>query len=138
MRTLFFIGLIGVAAFMAGWFTISRDGEHTTIQFNRSEIRQDARRAIDRGREFLNEQDQQRGQAGDTLFTSRPDSAAPGGQQHYWPNQPNQPAGQGNWNNQYQRGYTPAQPASARPGQWQQPQQYPSAPAGYPPPPSQF
>ena len=40
---------------MAGWFKVNRDGDRTTIEINRSEIRQDARKAIDRGRELLQE-----------------------------------------------------------------------------------
>jgi hypothetical protein len=53
MRTIFVVGMILVAAFMAGWFTIQRDEEGTTIRINRDEIRGDTRQAIDRGREFL-------------------------------------------------------------------------------------
>ena len=53
MRTLFVIGLLLVCAFMAGWFTVHRDEEGTTIRINRDEIRGDARQALDRGREIL-------------------------------------------------------------------------------------
>lgn len=53
MRNLFILGALLVAAFMAGWFTIDRDGEQTTIKINREEIRQDARQAIDRGKDYL-------------------------------------------------------------------------------------
>lgn len=53
MRNLMILGMIGAAAFMAGWFQINRDADHTTIEFNRAEIREDARRAIERGREIL-------------------------------------------------------------------------------------
>lgn len=59
MRNLFIIGMLGVAAFTAGWFNINREGDSTTIEINRAEIRQDARRAIDRGREILDRRDQQ-------------------------------------------------------------------------------
>ena len=38
---------------MAGWFKVNRDGERTTIEINRNEIRSDAKQAIERGREFL-------------------------------------------------------------------------------------
>ena len=48
-----------VGAFMAGWFKINRDGERTTIEINRTEIRGDTRKAIDRGREFLDRHEQQ-------------------------------------------------------------------------------
>ena len=53
MRTIFVIGVLLLIAFLAGWFTVDRDQEGTTIRINRDEIRQDARQAIDRGREFL-------------------------------------------------------------------------------------
>ncbi len=53
MRTLFVIGILLVCAFLAGWFTVQRDDEGTTIRINRDEIRGDARQAIDRGRELL-------------------------------------------------------------------------------------
>ncbi len=53
MRNLFILGIIVLGAFMAGWFKVNRDGDHTTIEINRGEIRQDARKAIDRGKEFL-------------------------------------------------------------------------------------
>ena len=53
MRNLFIIGMLGVAAFMAGWFKINRDGDSTTIEINRAEIRDDARKAIEKGREVL-------------------------------------------------------------------------------------
>jgi hypothetical protein len=59
MRNLFIIGMLLVGAFMAGWFKVNRDGERTTIEINRNEIRGDARNAINRGREFLDRRDQQ-------------------------------------------------------------------------------
>ncbi|QDS88175.1 hypothetical protein EC9_23630 [Rosistilla ulvae] len=66
MRNLLILGMLLVAAFMAGWFTIDRDGEQTTIKINRDEIRQDARQAIDRGKDYLDRQNvgsQETGQA---------------------------------------------------------------------------
>ncbi|QDV68460.1 hypothetical protein Poly24_21690 [Rosistilla carotiformis] len=56
MRNIFILGILVVAAFMAGWFTIDRDGEQTTIKINRDEIRQDAKVAIERGKEYLDRQ----------------------------------------------------------------------------------
>lgn len=53
MRNLMIIGMLLMAAFMAGWFKINRDGENTTIEIDRGEIRHDAERAITRGREYL-------------------------------------------------------------------------------------
>ena len=61
MRNLFIIAVILLGAFMAGWFKVNRDGDRTTIEINRGEIRQDARKAIDRGRELLHEHDQENG-----------------------------------------------------------------------------
>ena len=57
MRNLLFLGMLVAAAFMAGWFQISKEGDRTTIEIDRNEIRSDARRAIDRGRQFLDERD---------------------------------------------------------------------------------
>lgn len=66
MRNLILIGMVVGGAFAAGWFTINREGDRTTIEFNRAEIRQDTRRAIDKGRELLDRREeqlaQQRGQ----------------------------------------------------------------------------
>lgn len=59
MRTIFVIGILLVCAFMAGWFTVQRDDEGTTIRFNRDEIHGDTRQAIDRGREFLDRNNSQ-------------------------------------------------------------------------------
>ena len=53
MRNLLFVGLLLIAASMAGWFRVNREGDRTLIEIDRSEIRDDARRAFDRGREFL-------------------------------------------------------------------------------------
>ncbi len=53
MRTIFVLGILLICAFLAGWFTIDRDDEGTTIRINRDEIRGDARQAIEHGREFL-------------------------------------------------------------------------------------
>ncbi len=53
MRNIFIIGMLLVGAFMAGWFKINRNGDHTTIEINRAEIRNDTRKAIDRSREIL-------------------------------------------------------------------------------------
>ena len=47
------LGGLAIAAFTAGWFQIHREGEHTMIRIDRSEIREDASRVIDRGRDFL-------------------------------------------------------------------------------------
>ena len=44
---------------MAGWFQIHREGDRTTIEINKSEIRSDARRAINRGSDFLDRREQQ-------------------------------------------------------------------------------
>jgi hypothetical protein len=58
MRNILIIGMVLVGASMAGWFKVQRDGERTTIEINRDEIRSDAKQAIDRGREFLDRRDQ--------------------------------------------------------------------------------
>jgi len=63
MRNLLVIGMFVLAAFMAGWFQVNRDGDTTTIHIDRSEIRQDTRKVIDRGRELLDEREQERREA---------------------------------------------------------------------------
>ena len=118
MRTLFVFGLIATAAFLAGWFTISRDDEHTTIRFNRDEIRNDARGAIDRGREILNKKIQ--GQPGDgtelvnqSEFPNQPQQYQPEYPERYSPS-PYQPAGY-----QQPTSYQPDQPSHHQaPQQW--------------------
>ena len=146
MRNLFLIAIIVAAAFMAGWFTISRDDEHTTIKFNRDEIRNDARVAIDRGRELLNKHGQPGTDENGTQLTAQqdqyaqpyPPQYAPGPQQpssqyqqpQYYPQDRTAANPQADWNRQGSS-YRPPQPANAQPTQWQQPQpasagQYPS------------
>lgn len=57
LRNLIFLGMLVGAASMAGWLTIDRQDDQTTIQFNRDEFRNDARAAIDRGRQYLDQRD---------------------------------------------------------------------------------
>jgi len=60
MRTVLLIALAAGGAFLAGWFTVERDGDRTRIEINKSEIRSDARQAIDRGREILDQRERER------------------------------------------------------------------------------
>ncbi|QDT03614.1 hypothetical protein K227x_19980 [Rubripirellula lacrimiformis] len=141
MRNLFIIGMLGVAAFMAGWFKINRDGDSTTIEINRAEIREDARKAIEKGREVLDRRemaDQERyadGQdasygspMGPPIANGYPDQA---GYQNQPPQRPTdvyddrgfgQPAGYG----------APAYPPSYGNGYPQGTNQYPGQSAQYP------
>ena len=57
-RNIILIGMAVGAASMAGWFSINREGDQTTIQINKAEIAEDARRAIDRGRNYFDEREQ--------------------------------------------------------------------------------
>lgn len=59
MRTLLLLGLAIGGAFMAGWFTIEREGDKTRIEINKTEIRSDTRTAIDRTRQIIDERQQQ-------------------------------------------------------------------------------
>lgn len=59
MRTLLLLGLAVGGAFMAGWFTIEREGDQTRIGINKTEIRNDARQAIDKGRDLLDKREQE-------------------------------------------------------------------------------
>lgn len=56
-RTIVILFIVAVCAFMAGWFTIDRNENETTIRFNREEIREDTSAALARGREFLENQE---------------------------------------------------------------------------------
>ncbi len=52
-RTVLFLAALALCAFMAGWFTIDRNEQETTIRFDRDEIRADASKALSKGREIL-------------------------------------------------------------------------------------
>ena len=60
MRTILLLALAVGGAFAAGWFTIQRDGDRTLIEINKTEIRNDTRQAIDKGREMLDKREQER------------------------------------------------------------------------------
>ena len=45
---------------MAGWFTVERDGDHTRIEIDKQAIRSDTRQAIDKGRDILDQREQER------------------------------------------------------------------------------
>ena len=53
-RTIVILGILALCAFMAGWFTIDRNENETTIRFDRDQIRADTSKAIAKGREILN------------------------------------------------------------------------------------
>jgi hypothetical protein len=127
MRTLFVLGLVLTCAFMAGWFTINRDGGETTIKINRDEIRNDAKTAINKGRDYLdrdgNPVNQADGQQNYQQYPQAGDQFA--GQQQYG-NQPGYNASQGQYQaNQYQQG----QPV---PASWANQPQQSYQQAGYP------
>ena len=92
MRNLFIIGMLGIAAFTAGWFKINREGDSTTIEINRAEIRQDARRAIDKGRAILDRRDEQFAsqdqEAGQSNFDEQSYGPQPYGNPPGYQNQP--------------------------------------------------
>ena len=98
MRNLLIIAMLLTGAFMAGWFQVQRDGDRTTIEINRQEIRQDTREALDRGREFLRQQEMQGDfsagapDASFPLVNQQPSTATQAG---YWSNDPNQFPNQG-------------------------------------------
>ncbi len=94
MRNLFILVVLLLAAFMAGWFKVQRDGERTMIEINRTEIRSDARQAIDRGREFLD------GREGQQYFDQQGNQVWSQEQVATQPDPWHQPAG-GQYDNQY-------------------------------------
>ncbi|WDQ16976.1 hypothetical protein PSR62_00120 [Rhodopirellula sp. P2] len=83
MRTILLLGLAIGGAFMAGWFTIERDGDKTRIEINKTEIRSDTRSAIDRGRDILDER--QREQAAQQQVAQQPGGYPDQGQGGYYP-----------------------------------------------------
>ncbi|MEM6365357.1 MAG: hypothetical protein AAF745_13100 [Planctomycetota bacterium] len=60
MRTLLLLGLAIGGAFMAGWFTIERDGDRTRIEINKTEVRSDVGRTIDRVQDLRQQREQNR------------------------------------------------------------------------------
>ncbi|MEZ6086751.1 MAG: hypothetical protein R3C05_01710 [Pirellulaceae bacterium] len=55
MRNIFILGVLLVAASAAGWFSIDREDGQTKITINRDEIRNDAKEAIAKGKQYLDE-----------------------------------------------------------------------------------
>lgn len=90
MRTLLLLGLAIGGAFMAGWFTIERDGDRTRIEINKSEIRSDTRQAIDKGRDYLDKREQEQ------LQQAQMQNGQPVGNDGNFINVPWQQNGQGN------------------------------------------
>lgn len=113
MRNLMVLGMLLVGASMAGWFTVNRQGDRTTIEIDREEIRDDARSALSRGRELLNRVESDGGVEGivesawgnEGQQGSFPDAQI--AQQPQWPQQPQawpqQP--QQNWQQQPQQNW---------------------------------
>ncbi|MEM6687964.1 MAG: hypothetical protein AAF664_00965 [Planctomycetota bacterium] len=91
MRTLFILAILIVAAFMANWFTIERDGDNTSVHFNNEEIREDTSRVIDRGREIWEkhreerqaQQLRQEGAFGNDGLNAQPGTQPPTDQLYY-------------------------------------------------------
>lgn len=114
MRNLFIIGTLLMGAFMAGWFKVNRDGQRTTIEINRDEIRGDTRNAIARGREYLQRRDQryndqqlgdqqyENQQYAEQQYPAQQSNGQPYGEsnQQYWP-RTQVAAQQDNWGNNY-------------------------------------
>lgn len=132
MRNLLIIGMLLIAASAAGWFRINRDGDRTLIEINQNEIRNDARNAINRGREYL-----QRGEQLATQELTTPmqqpmqtNQATPPNQQIPWrgeqvASEPQTWQYDSHW--QPQATITPSQQQPAG-TQWQQPYAAPSRP----------
>ncbi|GEM_PF-2641260 len=155
VRSLMVLGILAVVAFMAGWFSINRDGDRTTIEINRDEIRNDAGQAIDRGKEYweqrrLQQAQQQQGQGAapangysQTSPWGNPPSTYPPNayqtQNTYDPARPNYPPANQNGAPGYQQptntnGAPAANPwGNPAPANWQNPPAgYQNPPAGYP------
>ena len=121
MRTIILLALAVGGAFAAGWFTIERDGDRTRIEINKTEIRNDTRQAIDKGRDILDQREQER-------LANQQQQQAPAG---YAPNQ-------GNWPPQQAApiqgaGYAAPAPYGNQPGYNGQQYNNQAAPNGYNP-----
>ncbi len=144
MRNLMFLGMLLVGASMAGWFTVNRQGDRTTIEIDQEEIRDDARSALSRGRELLNRVESDGGVEGiveSAWGNEWQQGAAPDAQiaqQPQWPQQP--PAWpqqqQQNWQQQpYQQpNYQPNTPGFQNQGQTLPANQPVGTQGGYYPP----
>lgn len=137
MRNLFIIAMLLVGAFMAGWFKINRDGDSTTIEINRNEIRSDARNAINRGREYLDRRDQQYAdqqyaeqQYADQQYAEQPVADANG---QYWPRE--QVAAQTDpWGRPYEAQQQPQAPNYRDPNYYPRDEGQPGRPSTQPNP----
>ena len=76
LRAFIIIGILAVCAFMANWFTIDRSEKETTIRFNREEMRDDASKALAKGRELLNRGESSEADQG--LFGQQPNDQQDG------------------------------------------------------------
>lgn len=105
MRNILIIGMLLAGATMAGWLKVQRDGERTTIEIDRGEIRSDAKLAIERGREFLDRRDRE-------FASEQTDQGLFSGQGQVWnqgqavpqqqpPQQPQQQPAQQQWGSAY-------------------------------------
>lgn len=119
MRNLFIIGILIAGASMAGWFSVNREGDRTTIEFDRTEIREDTRNVFNRARGYLedgqaapNDQNQwadpnQQGNLPQDQIAQQPQWQQPQQwqqqQQSQWQQQPQ---------NQTDPRYAPAQPSN--------------------------
>lgn len=78
-RSFMILGLLTAVAFMAGWFSINREGDRTLIEINRDEIRSDARQAIDRGRDYWEQRRLQEAQRQQQGYAQNPNGGSPWG-----------------------------------------------------------
>ena len=126
VRALIFLGVLGIAAFVAGWISIDRNAEETTIRFNRDEIRQDTSKALAKGRELLNkgrdsvneansQGQQQPAQPYPSQQYSNYPASQPARTQQYGTHSYPAPAG-----SQTQNGYAAPQQATRPPQPWEQ------------------
>lgn len=137
MRNLLLLGGLIVAASMAGWFSVDRNDGETTIKINRTEIRNDAKQAIDKGRDYLNRRDNPnyRGEQGygyvnESGRDSYPGQSPPNQDLRYdYGQYGGQPAGTSAEQPLRYQEYGPQQPASGAPSRYPvqsagNPQQY--------------
>ncbi|EMI20208.1 signal peptide protein [Rhodopirellula maiorica SM1] len=118
MRNIIILAMLVAGASAAGWFQIQRDGEYTRIDINRAEIREDARRAIDKGREILDRRDQSRSD-----YSGDETAAGPSYPPNYDPG--SYPAPADPYQSQYQD-YGPSTGTGPRYNQAELPRDYPA------------
>lgn len=73
MRAILILIIIGLLMILAGWLTIVKTGDQTSINIETKKIERDTEHAIDRGREALHTlEPNAQNQSGDVIIVPQP------------------------------------------------------------------